>query len=757
MPVEPARRASPWLALFFASGATALVYEVLWMRRLGLVLGGSALSVTLTLTAFMAGLALGALVVSRIPALGWRGALRAYAGLELVAALWALAFPWLLDAGVAALPLFPGAPHLLAFALMLPPATALGATWPIVARQADASRATGLYAANTSGAVLGALLPAFIGMPLLGVRATELAAAAAGLAIAGAAWAWSGRGAVMAGARAGEEAGASSERAGAVDLAERGVGPPARAARGATCARWLASPRSPNDLAVLFAVGAAGFAALGLEVVWMRLAAVALGGSVHTFAVVLAAFLVAVAAGAWLGRRWPADPEVGLAWSLGALGGLALLGAAGWGLLPYGVAGLYAALGAEGLLLGSAGLAALAMGGAPVASGAAFACAVRCRAPTIARDAPRLYLANTVGCIGGSALGGLWALPTLQAHGATTLFALVAASAGAVVIARPWPIVAPVALALLLPGWDARLYAVGVHLRVSDFADPSAAEIRRFADEGWDLLFYEHGPTAAVAVGRSRRTGNVWLSTNGKVDASTGDDMPTQLLSGRLPVAIAADPSDVLVVGLASGVTTGAALQDARVRALTTIEIEPAIVRASRFFEPVNGRPLDDPRATLVLDDARAWLRRTDRTFDVIISEPSNPWITGVSNLFTAEYWRLTRARLRPDGVMVQWVQLYGMGPEELRGLVRTFLDVYPSAWLFETIPGSDVLLIAAPSLPPDLPIEPTLGPAELRAFAGEGWRNTDDFPRVELWAPFYLHYDTGNANARRIEAARGR
>jgi spermidine synthase len=741
--VASPRTAWPWIALFFASGATTLVYEVLWMRRLGLVLGGSATSVTVTLTAFMAGLALGAALVGRLPPLGRRRAIGVYAGLEAAGAAWALAFPWLLDAGAAALPLLSGTPHVLAFALLLPPATALGATWPVVAREAGADGATGLYAANTTGAVLGALVPAFVGMPLFGVRATELAAAAVGLGIAAAAWGWA-RGA------AGDAAPlpASSERAGG---AEARLGSVA-SARG----RWLVGARPPSGPVVLGAAAAAGFAALGLEVVWTRLAAVALGGSVHTFALVLAAFLVAVAAGAWIGRRWPRDPAVGLAVSLGALGGLALLGAAGWGLLPYGVAVLYQAFGPEGLLPGSAALAAVAMGGAPVASGSAFACAVRCRAATLERDAPRLYLANTIGCIVGSALGGMWALPVLQAHGATTLFALVAAGAGAVVIARPWPLLAPVALALLVPGWDARLYAVGVHLRISDFADPSVAAIRRFADEGWDLLFYEHGATAAVAVGRSRRTGNVWLSTNGKVDASTGDDMPTQLLSGRLPVAIAADPGEVLVVGLASGVTTGAVLADPRVRELTTLEIEPAIVRASRFFEPVNGRPLDDPRATLVVDDARAWLRRTDRSFDVIVSEPSNPWITGVSNLFTQEYWRLTRARLRPDGVMVQWVQLYGMGPEELRGLIRTFLDVYPSTWLFETIPGSDVLLIAAPSLPADLPLAPTLGPAELRALAGEGWRNTDDFPRVELWAPFYLHYDTGSTNAARIAAARG-
>ncbi len=316
---------------------------------------------------------------------------------------------------------------------------------------------------------------------------------------------------------------------------------------------------------------------------------------------------------------------------------------------------------------------------------------------------------------------------------------------------RPWPL-AVLLLAALVPAWDAKLYAVGVHLRISDFADPSAQAVRQFADEGWELLLYDHGPTGAVAVGRSTRTGNVWLSINGKVDASTGDDMPTQLLSGELPLALAPDPRRALVVGLASGVTAGAVLRDPRVDALTVVELEPVVVRASRYFDHASGAPLDDPRTTLVIDDARAFLARTDQRFDVIVSEPSNPWITGVSSLFTLEYWELVRSRLAPGGVVCQWVQLYGMGPDELRGLLRTFRHVFPDAVLFETIEGSDVLLIGgagdAVARRPDLPVPPLLLADELAGVAGEGWLNTDDRPRVEWAAPRWLHYDTGPANA---------
>jgi spermidine synthase len=345
-------------------------------------------------------------------------------------------------------------------------------------------------------------------------------------------------------------------------------------------------------------------------------------------------------------------------------------------------------------------------------------------------------------------------LPGLEMGGTVALFAAVAAMAGSALARRPWAALAAVALVLVMPAWDARLYAVGVYLHIPDFVDPSYGAVRRYAEEGWSLQFYDQGPTGAVAVGRSDRTGNLWLSINGKVDASTGDDMPTQRLSGQIPIRMAASPRRVAVVGLASGVTAGAVLEDPRVERLTVVEIEPAVVRASRFFDPVSGRPLDDPRTELVVDDARTWLARSG-TWDVIVSEPSNPWITGVSSLFTAEYWRLVRAHLAPDGVAAQWVQLYGMGPQELRALVRTFTASFPETWLFETLPGCDVLLVGgAARLVPDLPLAPRLRPAQVRAFGGSGWLNTDDHPRIEWQAPLWLHRATGSLNEVILEKA---
>lgn len=712
------------MLLLALSGAASLSYEVVWLRRLGLLLGGTQIAAAVTLAAFMGGLALGGWVSDRLGRGDGAHALRTYAVLELIAALWAVVFP--VGFGLAAwvAPQVQGSGFLSAVLLLLPPATALGATWPLLARTLPNRGAAGLYAANTTGALLGVLLATFVLLPGLGVRGTELTAALLGVLAAWMAWRaakWGPREVVVQRSEDAPEP--------VADLPTFGV--------------------------LAMAAAAAGCGAMGLELVWMRLSGVALGSSVQMVGVVLSTFLGAVAVGAWIGRRFPRDPVGGLGQTLVAMGLLALGGAVLWGQLPFAVAWTYSVVGPEGMLFGSALLAGLAMFGAPVASGMAWSLSVRCLGDRLPTEAGRLYSANTLGSILGSLAGGLLVVPLLEMTGAVAFFAALPTLAGAVVLKRAWVVLPAVALFTIVPAWDAQLFAVGVHLRVSDFADPSRQAVDDFARDGWELLYYDQGATAAVAVGRSTRTGNVWLSVNGKVDASTGDDMPTQELSGILPVRMAERAEQVLVVGLASGVTAGRVLAEPGVEHLTIVEIEPSIVRASQYFDHVNGRPLDDARTQLLIDDARAVLQRPGPMFDVMISEPSNPWITGVSNLFTQEYWTMARSRLAPDGVFCQWVQLYGMGPDELKGLVRTFSSVFPDAYLFEPIEGSDLLLVGgAPQMVEDLPIAPVLSPKQVRALGGTGWLNTDDRPRVEFRAPRYLHYETSGPNSALIDEA---
>ena len=730
------------LALCLAlSGAAALCCEVVWMRRLALATGSTGVATTLTLTLYMAGLGLGGLWGGRRR---WPRAPAGYGVLELGLACWALAFPFLLALVLGVLTR--GGPSWLPWLsslLLLPPGFLAGATLPAIAARLEDRRDLGLlYAVNTAGAVVGVLVGPLLLFPALGLRGAELTAA-----------------------------GLSGVVGVVALLLVRSMGPvPASAdAQPPQDGKIAGDGDLVSSRAALLAVGIAGFVAMALEVVWTRLAALLVGSSVHAMAAVLAVFLAAVALGAWLGRRW--SGAAATRGGLVLLGLLALAGTWTYAALPHGVAAAWSLLGEGSLLPGGVVLLFLAMAGAPAASGAVFSGALVLAGGSASGAAGRVLAANTVGGVLGSGLAGLVLLPWLGIQGVVGATALLAVVAGLTLplggppLRQAWRLRLALALGafaavLLSPRWDAPMYAVGLYHRVSEFVDLSPRAVDAYAHEGWQLRFYADGHSATVAVGESDATGNLWLSINGKVDASTGMDMATQQISGWLPVQIAAAASGrpvehVVVVGLASGVTASEALE-AGAQALTVIELEPEVVRAARYFEDVNRGLLDDPRATVVQADARAWLARSGPRYPVIISEPSNPWITGVSNLFTQEYWLLAQARLQPDGVFCQWMQLYSLPPEALRSLVATFIEVFPQAWLFETIPGADSLLVAAPSLPEGLDIEPLLGPEQLRAFAAGAPLNTDDRPWVELEAPRWLHRPTAAMNRELLlEAAR--
>lgn len=714
------------LLLFLAlSGAAALTCETVWLRRLALSTGSAGVAATLTLAVYMAGLGIGGVVGGRRT---WSRPPVGYGVLELLAAGWALAFPLLLSVcAPIALSLggLAGA-SVVAVLLLLPPALLHGATLPAAAaaleRPADAAL---LYAANTAGAVLGTLLAAFLFMPTLGVRGTELVAAGLGAT------------------------------AGGLALAARPAAWEAPTTKRPGASGWMPP-------AILAAAALAGGAAMALEVVWARLASLLVGGSVYGMAIVLAVFLSGVSLGAAWGRRAGVRA---LRPALSALGLLAIAGTAAWRLLPHGLAAIWSVV-PDSLLPAGALLLAVAMAGAPIASGAVFSACLQSDHRLSAEAAAGQVLgANTLGSVIGVTLAGLWGMPVLGIRGVVLLTGSICVlSAAALPLPggkRRW--LAPVVLlaaVVLTPRWQPELYAVGLYNRIGEFVDFSPRAVETFAREGWTLQHYVDGRTASVAVGQSTRTDNRWLSLNGKVDASTGADMATQQLSGSLPVSIRTAQGqpveEVLVVGLASGVTAAETLR-AGAEHVTVIELEPAVVEASTYFSHVNGDLLRDPRATVWVEDARAVLARPGPSFPIIISEPSNPWLTGVSNLFTLEYWQSAQRRLAPGGVFCQWVQLYSLPPQAFRSLVATFTTVFPETWLYETIPGADAILIGMTdgSPPPGLALEPTLSPRQLRALSAGARLNTDDHPWIEFEAPRWVNRATGQLNQRLIEQAR--
>jgi spermidine synthase len=248
-----------------------------------------------------------------------------------------------------------------------------------------------------------------------------------------------------------------------------------------------------------------------------------------------------------------------------------------------------------------------------------------------------------------------------------------------------------IAIVLFEPPWDSEVMSSAVYRYAPQLSSKSKQELFDYLKRGQgETIFYKEGITATVAV--QRQGGGRVLKVNGKPEASTAGDMPTQILIGTLPLLVRQWTDDVLLIGLGSGVTLGSVEQFPAKR-ITCVELEPAVVEASRHFEDVNNRPLNDPRLRLISNDGRNFIYTTDEKFDVIVSEPSNPWLTGVANLFTLEYFKRGAERLKEDGIFSQWLQIYEMAPEDVRTLIATFRAAFPSVYVFRGAEGDLMLL----------------------------------------------------------------
>ena len=775
-------------ACFCASGATGLVYEVVWVRMMGLVFGHTVFALTTVVAAFMAGLALGSYALGRL-ADRVRRPLSLYAILEVGVAITCAAVPALL--GIAeriylavarswglSYASFSAVQAVLVFAILVLPTTLMGGTLPAMTRffvrtpEAIRVGVGRLYALNTFGAVAGTALCGLWLLPRLGMRATVWLAVAANLAI-----------------------GALAR------LVDRRAPAPAAAPPGAAARSGPEGvlPR-PARAALLITVAVSGAAAMVNQVGWTRALSLILGSSTYAFTSILLAFLVGIAGGSYLVSRVAPRARLGFA-VLGLIqvgigaSGLAMMWGFDW--LPEGFLRAYRLSASPDFLLAAQILLSLAiLLGPTLLMGAMFPCALHLAArglERIGRSVGQVYGANTLGAILGTALGGFVLVPALGiqralvaaalANGAVAL-ALVLVRGAGVGPAGRWAVAGGVLAvaggAWLVPPWDQRVLTSGpaVYAAVYAAADRDAFRVLAHSRE---LLFYEDGPGGTVSVHRDR--GSLSLRINGKTDASNNpSDMRTQLLSAHIPLLLHAQPRRALVVGLGSGVTVGAALQHP-VELVEVVEIEPAVVRAARFFARENRGALEDPRTRLVVADARQRLATIPDRFDVIILEPSNPWIRGLATLFTPEYYGTVRGRLTPGGIVLQWIQGYGLAPEDFTMVVRTFRRAFPHTTVWHTS-GGDFMLVgspeplrldverarrrvqASPGLQADFTLLGLGGPAALLAdfllgerdtarVAGGGPLNTDDLLPLEYSAPRSLYRDTIPANFALLRGAR--
>lgn len=668
---------------FLVSGATGLVYQVVWARRLELTLGASTWSLGVVLGAFMAGLGLGAWWWGRRADRPGSPA-RRYAVLEAGIGLWGLAAPWILMGIDAVYSGIGGAGGLftraaLAFLALLPPTFLMGGTLPVLARgflddDAAARRAVGwLYGVNTLGAMLGVLLADLWLVDHLGLSLGGRLAGVTNLALAAGAWVLSDRLAPRV------EASAESS--------------PVRTP-------WLTPPNL-----VAFAVGLTG---LALEVGFTRTLGMAMGSTRHAFAIVLAATLAGIGLGSLLVARSGSRDAARRATTWTVLGIGVAAGGFLWCVEP-GMAVLFhlvqprmltygQLVGVEFLLLAAVLLPTTIFLGATFPQVARWATTTATRG---GEEIGRVLLANTFGGIVG-ALGAAFVLvPAIGTFRMLQVLALLALGVGSVAALgakQRLPLVLA-AIALVLVGSRApwapeRLDLDPTRIRPQPVGRQPGSYRDIYHNGGLALVYAEEGRNAHVAV---RRSGSLTqLKIGGKTDASAPNDMPTQVMLGILPFLSRPDATSALVIGVGSGATARVAAEFPSVQQVDVVEIEPRVLEAARrHFDHVNHGVLDRANVDVLIDDARSVLSTRDRRYDAIISEPSNPHIAGIANLFTLDHYQQAQERLAPRGVYAQWIQLYETDEWVLSSMLRTFLAAFPhvDAWWVDS---SDLLLLGA-------------------------------------------------------------
>jgi len=731
-----------FLVAYTCSGLAGLIYQVSWTRLLTLTLGHTTAAASTVVAAFMGGLALGAFAGGRVAkGLSPTAAIRMYAALEASVALLALLVPYELGLLTPLLAwayrqssvLFPLVRVVCALVVLFIPALALGATFPAAVRAfirhpRDVGPMVGtLYAANTAGAAVGAVLAGFVLMPAFGIFATTLAGVIAGLVSAAIA---------LIIARY-TPADATVESPETVRQPSR----PQKRARASRAPSTMTTLTVPAAWLAAATLGLSGFASLLCEIVWARTFAMIVGPTTYAFSATVAAVIAGLAAGsaggAWIAKRTQRPAFwLGLTLSLTAIA-ISFMSSLAGDAVPRFIADELAAASrpAAALLMRQSLLVAALILLPALGFGAAFPLALDLlgTAGSMADRVARVYALNTIAAVAGSLTAGFAAIPllglqrSLQLAAAALVLAVLlvvlrgALSRGSRVVVATSAAVAGV-MVVVNPGWDRELLASGAYKYAPRVAGTVDLET---ALKAGTLLFYEEDAASTVSV--KELTGAISLSIDGKVDASSVGDMLTQKALGHLPLLLHDHPREICIIGLGSGVTLASALTHGVTRA-DVVEISAGVVRASRYFSRENHDALADLRTHLIVGDGRSHLAFTDRRYDVIISEPSNPWIAGVAALFTREFFVSARARLSPGGIICQWAHTYDMSPEDFRSIVATFTSVFPDATIWRVGEG-DVLLVGSLDS-----IEERLVNVE------QSWKRpgvADDLAQVSAFSPF--------------------
>ena len=778
---------------FVLSGAAGLVYESIWTRYLGLFVGHGAYAQVLVLVIFLGGMSAGALAVGR-RAERVRDPLRWYALIELAVGIIGFAFHdifvWATHLAYDSIfpALGPGVAHVLvkwtmAALLILPQSLLLGATFPLMTAGAirHAPKRAGrtialLYFANSLGAAVGVLLAGFVLIQAAGLPGTLLAAAMANVVVAGAVYLADKRTAGEAPAIAGTETHGGA------------VAPPATITP--ALYRLL--------LAVSFGTAVSSFI---YEIGWIRMLSLVLGAATHSFELMLSAFILGLAIGALVIRRRTGGDAHALTRlarvqvAMGLLAALTLpvyVRSFAW-MSDFMAAFTRAPAGYVAFSMARYAICLAVMLPATVCAGMTLPLITRLlmRGPEGERALGRVYGVNTLGSIVGVVVAALVLLPLVGLKWMIVVGASVDIGLGlwlfafdgrslpaALTIRRLAPALGAAALVLFVGAatrFDRGVLTSGV-FRYGNVKAPPAKNIAFFAD----------GRTATVSVRRISASKGLSLATNGKPDASLGPewfqppgpptrfthDASTQILVPLVALAHAPKARVAAVIGQGSGMSSHALLGDDSLKRVVTIEIEPQMIRASRTFYPANHRVFDDARSSFAIDDARSYFASQGERYDLIISEPSNPWVAGVSGLFTTEFYAHVQRYMMPDGIFAQWLHLSEINDGLVLSVVRAVAENFPAYAMYvvgnrdivivatrnDALPTPDWSILRLPGVSSDLqrvlPFTPEMldalrivdGATLAPLVRGGGGANSDFYPILDLGAEKTRYFEEGAA-----------
>ena len=768
------------LFCFFFSGAAGLIYQVVWTRMLTQIFGNTTYAIATVLSAFMAGLAIGSYWFGQIADRG-KNDFMLYGILEAGVGVYGFLVPWLF-AGAQKLygPIFglnenfPFVFNLvlffLSFVLLVFPTLLMGATLPVLSRFfvrsfADfGSRVGDLYATNTLGAVIGCAAAGFVLIPTLGMRTTVFVAAGVNMVIA----------AVI----------LVVDRIRPKTVQEFAVEPTADEPATET-------PRSSSSMlawVLLTSFALSGFASLVYENAWTRALTLVIGSSIYSFSTMLVTFLIGLALGGFIYARFMGEREARLStfglielWvGLSALATIPLFER-----LPLIFVRLLHGFGDTFTVFLSLQifLSALVMFLPTVLLGMTFPLVARLFTQSIYRVGSGVgssYAANTVGAVLGAFAGGFILIPHLGVQN-TIIFAVVMN-----LVIGSWLLVsdarlstvwryslgfAVLVLAVILPfkvrRWDPNVLTSGVTVYADRYESLPTDSLRLEEMRRDDMLYYREGLTTTVSVQRISGSDYLYFRSNGKIDGSYGDAL-SQLMTSYIAMLHHPKAETALTIGLGTGMSAKALATFKSLKEIEIIEIEPAMIEASKFFDRAsvkidqlppgvtfpaddaksriwydskarrlfykgvmedevraelmkrsedldyrgaidrlwrnarNSRHssvLEDPRVRVIPTDGRNYILATPKFYDVITAEPSNPWIAGIANLYTREFYQVIRSKIKDDGVFAQWFHNYSMSPDDFRMVFRTFAEAFPYVSLW-SMKESDFLLLGSKKEP---------------------------------------------------------